>query len=437
MGPNPTADELDQVTQGPNDHLLIGRQRQLAVFRERQPIADPPDEVITWPMVSVDDHLLEPPDTFVGRLEKRFSDRAPRIVEGDDGLEYWQLENRRFRVSGGDGTISWPIEETTIGPVRYADYRPAIWDVHERVRDMDRCGIAASLCFPSTIFGFAGRRFTEFTDPALGRACVRAYNDWLAEAWCGPYPHRFIPSQLPQLSDIDDAVAEILRNAERGFRAVSFSENPEKLGLPSIHSGYWDPFLAACQETGTVVNLHVGSSSETVVPSTDSPFETMTVLFQMNSISAAGDWLFSGIPLKFPGIRIVFSEGGIGWVPAFLDRLDYTNGRYPENSDGRFSRSWSGELAAADILLRNFWFTAIDDPTAFSVVASYDDAQRKHFMTEVDYPHVDTTWPNVQRTLHHQLGALPRPVADEFAYGNACELYGIDKSVVANWVPRR
>ena len=135
-----------------------------------------------------------------------------------------------------------------------------------------------------------------------------------------PRPHHSV--QITWLADPMVAATEMRRNADRGFKAVAFSENPEKLGLPSIYKEDWEPFLRACEETGTVINLHVASSSETMFPSRTGPV-VLGVLFPLNGFSAATDWLFARIPLRHPDLRIVLSEGGIGWVPILFDRLSF------------------------------------------------------------------------------------------------------------------
>jgi predicted TIM-barrel fold metal-dependent hydrolase len=293
-----------------------------------------------------------------------------------------------------------------------------MWNVSDRVEDMTRAGIFASLCFPSQVFGFAGTRFMKLQDREYALAAMRAYNDWLLEDWTGAYPERFIPSQIAWLHDVDIASEEIRRNAGRGYHAVSFTENPEPLGLPSLHCGYWDPFFRACEETGTVVNLHVGSSGMTLQPSSDSPLEVASALFTVSAVAAAVDWIYSKIPIRFPGIRVVFSEGGIGWVPMLLDRLDYIASEWvPEGP----SDSWKGvDLSPRETFLRNFRFTAYYDPTALTHL---DEIGVDRVMYESDYPHADSSWPDTQLSLGAQFKNLGREAIDRITYLNACELY--------------
>lgn len=316
-------------------------------------------------------------------------------------------------VLGLEGIAGWEPGKGHYGPIAFEKLRPGTYRIDDRVRDMDGNGVVASLNFPSAIFGFAGQRFLRMTDADLGLASMRAYNDWILEGWAGPHPERIIPCQVTWLADPAVAAEEIRRNTARGFKAVAFTENPEKLGLPSIYLPHWDPFLAACEETGTVVNLHVGSSSETMFPSSDSDPAVLGVLFPVNGFAAAADWLFAKVPVRFPGIRIVLSEGGIGWVPILLDRLSYMG-----RADDR--RSAFGGLTPVEVFRRNFWFTTFSDETT---LALRHQIGVDRIMFETDYPHSDSSWPQTQAIVSAQLEGVPQPEADQMTFRNAAALY--------------
>ncbi|WP_433496624.1 amidohydrolase family protein [Sphaerimonospora sp. CA-214678] len=380
--------------------------------------ADPEPRRRHWPLLSVDDHLLEPRDTFEGRLPGRLQDRAPRIVEDDDGMEYWLFEDERVPISGGNVMKSWDAADMYTGPVRFDQMRRGAWDVDARIRDMDVAGIYASLCFPSMVFGFAGWRFMRMKDRELGLASLRAYNQWVLEGWAGAHPERLIPSQVSCLWDAELAAEEIRRNAERGFHSVTFSENPESLGLPSLYTDYWDPFFRACEETGTVINLHVGSSGKTMLPSKDSPSEVLSALFTVSALSSAVDWIFAKIPVRFPGLKLVLSEGGIGWLPMLLDRLDYIASEYVP---GGMTDTWTGiDITPREVLLRNFWFAAYYDPRT---IGRLEDPVLSHVMYEADYPHADSSWPDTQEILRQQFQNLPTSICEAVTFRNACDLY--------------
>lgn len=379
-------------------------------------IDDPAPEALFCPVISVDDHVLEPPDAFDGRLPAAMAERAPRVVLDDEGMPWWLVEDKRLpviMVNGAAGRVR--SEWLGAARCRYEEFRQGVHDARARLDDMDLVGVWASLCFPSVLWGFAGWRFSRMKDPALGLACLRAYNDWMVEGWCATAPDRFIPCQLPWLADAQVAAAEIRRNAERGFRAVSFSENPEGLGFPPIYDERWAPFFAACEETGTVLNLHVGSSGKTANPSSMSPPDVIAALFPVSGIETVVDWIFARIPLRHPGLRIVLSEAGFSWVPMVTERLNRAY-RMVEASE-----AWSVEDPdPAEVLRRNFFFASLEDPSGFRML---DLVGADRVMVEVDFPHMDSTWPNSQAMLRSELSHLAPAVVEDVCFRNAAALY--------------
>jgi predicted TIM-barrel fold metal-dependent hydrolase len=380
-------------------------------------LPDPEPRAIRVPIISVDDHLIEPPDLFEGRMPGRLVDRAPRIIEDADGTQTWLYEDRRYPNIGLNAVIGRPREDWSMDPARFEDMRPGCFDITARVADMDLNGVWASLCFPSLVAGFCGSVFIRSDDPELGLACLRAWNQWHDEVWAGTFPERIIPLQLPWLADVAVAADEVRANARRGFRAVSFPEFPAQLGLPAIFTRHWDPFFAACEETDTVVCLHTGSSAWAPLPSPSPPFELLPTLFPVNALIAAAEWLWSGVPLRFPGLDVALSEGGIGWVPMLADRVDYV---LDHSASGTESVSWPSELRPSEVLKRNFWFCTIDDP---SVVDLLPVIGMDHVMVESDYPHADSTWPDTQAVMQSTLGGLDVADLRMVAAGNAARLF--------------
>jgi predicted TIM-barrel fold metal-dependent hydrolase len=312
--------------------------------------------------------------------------------------------------------VGRPVDEWGFEPTRFEDMRRGSWDIHRRVADMDISGVYASLSFPSFLPGFAGQRLQLSTDdPELALAAVRAWNDWHLEEWAGSYPERIIPCQIPYFLDPEVGAREIYRNAERGFKAVTFSEGPHLLGLPSMHTGHWDPIMRACAETGTVVNLHIGSSGTSPSTADDAPADVVGVLFFGYAMFSAVDWLFSRVPVRFPDIKIVMSEGGIGWVPALLDRLDHMQ------TYASMYGTWDGITESpAEVLQRNFYFCAVEDPTAFAL---RDRIGVDHILLEEDYPHSDSLWPRTQKVIGHAIGGLPEADVRRITWENASRLY--------------
>src|SRR5262249_15194033 len=145
--------------------------------------------------------------------------------------------------------------------------------------------VEVSVCFPNVLPRFCGQTFAEAKDKELALLCVQAYNDWNIDEWCGGAGRgRLIPLTLVPLWDVDLAVAEVHRTAAKGSHAITFPEDPLPLGLPGIYSGYWDPFFAACVETDTVVNMHIGSSSRMTRHSPDAPQIVWSTLMFENTM---------------------------------------------------------------------------------------------------------------------------------------------------------
>ena len=378
-------------------------------------LPDPPKAERKYTVISADDHIVEPPHVFENRVPQRFADRAPRVIEKEDGSQTWLYDGAELPNVGFNAVVGRPVEEWRMEPARFDEMRRGAWDIDERIHDMDTNGIYASVNFPSFLPGFAGQRLQQVTkDPELAMASVLAWNQWHLEEWAGTHPGRIIPCQIPWLLDPDVGAAMIRSNAELGFRAVSFSEDPSRLGFPSIHSGHWEPFIRACAETDTVINLHIGSSGSSPGTSVDAPPDVTGVLFFAYAIFAAVDWLFSLAAVRYPDLKICLSEGGIGWVPALLDRLDHMD------SYNDMYGTWRGEATPSEVLQRNFWFCAVEDQSTFPLRHRIGV---DHILLESDYPHCDSTWPRTQAVIEEELGGLPADDIRKMTWENASLLY--------------
>jgi predicted TIM-barrel fold metal-dependent hydrolase len=363
-------------------------------------------------VISVDDHLVEPADMFEGRLPASLQDRAPRIVETSEGHEVWEFDGDRFTQVGMNAIAGRRPESVKVEPFRFDQMRRGCWDIHARIHDMDINGVWASLNFPSMITGFCGRVFSQCTDPELGLAVTRAWNDWLFDEWYSPYPQRIIPMGITWLTDPQLGADEIRRNAERGFRSVTLPERPHRIKLPSIFTDYWEPIIRACAETDTVISLHVGSSGMPDFPERCPPMQLGATLFGQLSLTACSEWLWSAWAVKYPELKIAMSEGGIGWVAMLLDRLDNIMDR------SGYGLGW--DLRPAEVLQRNFWFCTIDDP---STIDTRHRIGIEHVMAEVDYPHGDGTWPDTQLVIEKYWGHIPANELRALCCENAARLY--------------
>lgn len=334
-------------------------------------------------LVSVDDHVVEPPGMFDQHIPAKWRDLAPKSVRKPEGHDVWVFEGVEIPNIGLNAVAGRPPEDYDMNVTSYDQVRRATYDIHERVRDMNVNGVLGSMCFPS-FPQFTGQLFSRATDKALGLASLQAYNDWHVDEWCGTYPGRFIPLGLPPIWDPKLMGDEVHRLAAKGCHAITFSEDPSKLGWPSLHQEYWDPFYKACVDEGTIICTHIGSSS-TMPDLVDAPIDAIMAMTPMNLFSTATNLIFSPVLKRFPTIKFALSEGGIGWLPYWLERMDYV---YQQHH--RWTGMDFGGLLPSQKARENFLFCFIDDHAGF--------AQREligvdNITWECDYPHSDSTWP--------------------------------------------
>ena len=390
-------------------------------------------------MISVDDHVVEPPDVWTSRLPAKWQDVCPRTVEVD-GRIVWRFGDKEKPLAELGGRLfdhASGKRDLVDFPERYEDLRPGCYRPVERVQDLDAAGILASLCFPS-FPRFCGQEFTEIADRGLGLACVRAYNDWMIEEWCGAVPGRLIPLVILPLWDATLATAEVERCAALGARAVTFSENPAAMGLPSIHDRgrYWDAVFAACAEARMPVCTHIGSSSRLPYTCDDAPPLVVATLPSFLAASCLADWLYSGLFVRYPALRLCLSEGGVGWIPALIERADYVFERYaPRLKTGTgFGLTGMGSVDAGEFnagsidvrpsdLFRDHVFGCfIDDRHG---ARSIEEVGVDNVMVECDYPHGDSSWPNSGRLVVEQLAHLAPDDLEKVLVGNARRVFGL------------
>ena len=381
---------------------------------------------LDW-LISVDDHILEPPNVWVDRVAAKDRDRAPHI-ETVNGLEGWVYDGKHIPSSGLSAVAGKKKEEFSPEALSYADMRPGCYDSKARLDDMDQAGILASLCFPS-FPRFCGQIFYEASDREFAFECLQHYNDWLVEEWCGAAPGRFIPLMLIPLWDPTLAAKEMERMADKGVTAFAFSENPEPLGLPTIHDvdGYWDPVLAAANDLEMVASIHVGSSSQVPKIASDSPFMANLTWGAVRTSGCMLSWIFSGQFLKYPNIKVALSEGEIGWIPYFLERgeqvLDKQKHWVMKGVQFMDHGTTAVNLDEIDVrgAFRDHIFGCfIHDEHG---IASIDEIGEDNIMCETDYPHSDSTWPDCIGTVQRQIEHLAPEVQYKLLRGNAERLY--------------
>ncbi len=389
-------------------------------------------------IVSVDDHVIEHGRVWLDRLPKKYHDIGPRTVQergtmqfvggvfsyqpSDEGelCDWWLYEDKRVPQTRLSAAAGFDRDEVKVTGITYEEMRKGCWDPAARIADMDANWTEAQMCFPS-FPRFCGQVFMEAEDKVLSDLCVKAYNDWMVEEWCGDSNGRLIPLTITHLWDADLAAAEVHRNAARGVRAVCFSEIPPYLGLPSIHdpNGYWDPLFEACAETGVVVNMHIGSSSKMPSTSADAPAAVGSTLTFNNAMASMTDFMFSGVLHRYPNLKLAYSEGQLGWIPYMLERADKV---WEEN------RGWGGigdkvPEPPSTYYYRQIYGCFFDDAYGLKNI---DQVGVDNACFETDYPHSDSTWPHTKEVALKQMGHLPLELTRKLVRGNAIALLNLD-----------
>lgn len=386
-------------------------------------------------IISADDHVIEPAHVWQDRMPSKHKELAPKIViapqgemtlndgvwletpgTGDKMAAWWHFENKRYQIKQMVACPGIPPEEVTMEGVTYDDIAPGCYDPIARLADMDINHVEASLCFPNYP-RFCGQLFSEADDLELGLLCVQAYNDWMIDEWCGSSGGRLIPLCIVPLWDAELAAKEIYRVAEKGCRAVAWSELPAWLGRPGIHGDFWDPFLKACEETQTVICMHIGSGTKTVQTSPEAPTVVTANLIVCNSAASMIDWIFSGKFEQFPNLKLLYAESQIGWIPYFIERAD----------DTWRTHQWAqGEKRIpkppSHYYKRHVYSCFFKDTVGIDLL---DRIGEDNVLFETDYPHQDGTFPNTLAIAEELFGHLEQETIDKIARDNAIKLFGL------------
>jgi predicted TIM-barrel fold metal-dependent hydrolase len=334
---------------------------------------------------------------------------------GLDGplVDYWRFENTNWMLSRIYAFAGFSADQADETPLTYEDIRPGCYVPGERLKDMDVNHVEASLCFPN-YSRFAGQRFAEAEDLELGLLCVKAYNDWMVEEWCAGSGGRLIPLCIVPYWNPELAAAEVLRNADRGVRAVCFTELPQNLGLPSIHSGAWEPFLSACDETESVVCMHIGSDTKMFSTGPDMPTAARAGMQFVNAAGSMCEYLTTDVLARYPRIRLLYAESQVGWLPFVLDRLDDVWNTFPPRR---------GDAAIpSSMYLDRVYSCMFKDKVGVRLLDLIGEDQ---VMFETDYPHSDGTWPHSADRATEMMASLTSEQQYKILRGNAIKLFDL------------
>jgi predicted TIM-barrel fold metal-dependent hydrolase len=381
--------------------------------------------MVTIPrIISVDDHVVEPPTLWIDRLPSKYADRAPRVVRDrarfsflggvfraergvpdGDWCDWWLYDDLEYPFARLSAAVGFDSVENV--PTTFDEIRPGTWKQKERLE-------------------FCGQTFYEREDKELALLCVRAYNDWVIDEWCaGEGKGRLIPLTIVPLWDAELAAEEIHRCARKGSYAVTFSENPFHLGLPSVHDPgrFWDPFFRACEETGTTLNMHIGSSSKMPSTSSDAPHAVGSVLTFSNTMGSMLDFLISGVFDRFPRLRVAYSEGQVGWMPFVLERADKI---WEKRTGATATYGMALEHPPSSYIADRIWGCIFDDVTGLRL---RNEVGMGQITFEVDYPHADSTFPHTLETATRLVeeAGLDQDEVDQLFRTNAIRAYGLER----------
>ncbi|MEY4269019.1 MAG: hypothetical protein RLZZ58_235 [Pseudomonadota bacterium] len=370
-------------------------------------------------VVSIDDHAVEPADAFLRHYPEALRAEAPHIID-HGGKDVWMWNGTRYPTIGLNAVVGRPRSEYGMEPTRFDQLRPGTYNAKARVDDMNVNGILGSLNFP-TFPSFAGGVFIAAAlagarDEAL--RAVRAYNDWHVYDWCGAAPERLIPLIMLPIWDMAATLSEMKRMSDLGVHALTFPDNPALCGLPSLHNEYWEPFWKACVEYKMVINCHIGTGARAAHASEETPVDAWIVTMPMSISNSAADWLFGSFWKRYPDLRMALSEGGIGWIPYFLERADFT---YEHHHEWTFSDF--GKERPSDVFKRHIICCFIDDQFG---VKNLEYMNTDMVAYEVDYPHSDTVWPNCPEYLWASVNGLDPAVINKITHENIMREFSYD-----------
>ena len=370
-------------------------------------------------IISVDDHAVEPAGMFDRHLSATHRKLAPRYVVDDagQGFWWWEHEKKKMVVVGSNAVVGRPKEEYGLEPEALSQMRKGTWDPAAHIDDMNASGMLASILFP-TFPGFAGQVFWQGQDKANVIRVIQAYNDWLFDEWCGPYPGRYILSGILPLFDIAETMKEARRLIAKGARTFIFPANPAKMDLPSVHDPIWEPLYALCNEAKVVLNCHIGTGQFPEHASMDAPVSSWITSFPMVIAQDAASLLHMSALHRYPNLKISLAESGIGWIPYFLERADFTFHQH----NAWVRHDWHGK-SPSQVYREHFLACFIDDKFG---CRNFAEVGENNIAYECDYPHSDCTWPDVPERLFENFGGMSDRLIDKITHRNAMEFFNFD-----------
>ncbi|MEE2033186.1 amidohydrolase family protein [Rhodococcus chondri] len=381
-------------------------------------------------IIDTDTHVVEPPDLWTSRVStKKWGDLVPHVRWDEDrGDEAWFVSGTRMSAVGAPAMAGWH-EYPPACPPRFVDTDPRSWDPGKRLTLMDDYGIHAQILYPNVAV-FSSKTLQANGDNELQIECIKAYNDYLTE-WAEFAPGRYIPVGILPFWDMEATLAEVERVAAAGHKGLVFTQNPAAFGLPVLTDPYWDRLWASAQEKKLPINFHIASGEVDLSGfghasnGTAANYGMMGISFFMDNARTLSQLIFGGICDRFPELKFVSVESGIGWMPFALEGMDWQ-----WRNSGVHKEHPNYELLPSEYFKRQiygcFWF---EQDSARSAI---DQLGADNILYETDYPHPTSMSPGPASDavrpddyLRRNFSHLSEADARKILHDNAAALYNL------------
>lgn len=362
------------------------------------------------PIISADSHVAEPPNCYIDHIDPKFRDRAPRMVFDDKRGDIFQIEGSQTPIPMSLICAAGKApEDIRLSGVRFADLHRGGWDPQARLADQDVDGIGAEIIYPSV-----GMEICNIPDHALKQACMEAYNRWLA-GFCAAQPERLIGLGQCAVRSPAEGVKELEAIKALGFKGVMLP------GLPAqedyAHEMYGE-FFDAMVDLELVPSFHILTSGEGLRQRHRGSRINSFMSVVRGNQELMSMFVFDGVFMRHPRLKIVSAEADGGWIPHFMYRMDHAYQRHRHWMRGR-----ELERTPSEYFREHIYFTFQDDYTAFRF---RNELNIERMMWANDFPHSDSTWPWSQDVLGSQLADLDDTERNLILHDNAASLYGLD-----------
>ena len=374
---------------------------------------------LKYGVISTDEHIQEAPDVWTNRMSKaKFGDDIPQIREMEDGTENWFVrgEPATFGIHKV-ASVAATMNPRNAEPQRWEDVAKIAYVPSERLKALDRDEVDTHTFYPN-VAGITNQNFQQGGGDEFRLACLQAYNDWLAEEW-SDYSPRYISQCLAPMWSVESAVAEIERSVKKGHRGVVWHGAPEVFGLPHFNDRQWDPVYQTCSDLGIPLCLHIGQVP--ILPAWPGYDDrTRIAMGSTRSISShmqiLTNVLFSGVLDRFPNLKVITVESGIGWIPYLLETADH---EYKSLGVGATELKTKPSEAFRRQVYGSFWFESVGIEIRRHIGVD-------NILYETDFPHPTSTWPDSKKYREECLKDVPADERVKMLRDNAIKLYHLD-----------